>query len=114
MQSSAACEASQGTRSCKHGVTGHDADIYHVWHNCHIPCPLCRVYPGLLETVACGHIVTGFQQCQPQYVRMAVGILRHLPFTPATLEDQAVAQLLLGQVAASTQLLKEAERMAAK
>jgi hypothetical protein len=46
------------------------------------------LYPGLLEHVAAGHILTGFMQRQPTYVKMALNILKHLPSNADVLVSQ--------------------------
>ncbi len=87
-----------------------------------------RLYPGLLKTVAVGHIVSGYRQRQPTYIKMAAAILKQLqqPSSRASssrtsgaasvsgtpsgvLLLQGVCQLLLGEVQAATGLLKQAE-----
>eukprot|EP00195_Chlamydomonas_chlamydogama_P009511 CAMPEP_0202892288 /NCGR_PEP_ID=MMETSP1392-20130828/2032_1 /ASSEMBLY_ACC=CAM_ASM_000868 /TAXON_ID=225041 /ORGANISM="Chlamydomonas chlamydogama, Strain SAG 11-48b" /LENGTH=766 /DNA_ID=CAMNT_0049576185 /DNA_START=50 /DNA_END=2350 /DNA_ORIENTATION=+ len=73
------------------------------------PAPYKWLYDGLLQTVAVGHMVTGFRQCQPAYIKMALNILKSLPVNSEVLVQQAICQLLLGSVQASTHLLKEAE-----
>lgn len=36
-----------------------------------------RLYPGLLRNVAVAHIVTGYRQRQPTYIKMAASIIKH-------------------------------------
>ena len=102
-------------------------------HPCHH-----RIYPGLLNTVAAAHIVMGYRQRQPTYIKMAVAVLKHLAQrqqqpssgrssasalsssrgaavsapakgSSAVLLMQGMCQLLLGEVQAATKLIKQAE-----
>ncbi len=41
--------------------------------------PFCRVYPGLLERVCVAHMLHGYLQCQPAYVKVAADVLAKLP-----------------------------------
>ncbi|KAL6765947.1 hypothetical protein V8C86DRAFT_2452334 [Haematococcus lacustris] len=67
------------------------------------------LYPGLLEVVAAAHIVTGYLQCQPAYIRMATNLLRKLGSSPEVLAAQAVCSVLLGSVQAALDTLQAAE-----
>jgi hypothetical protein len=78
----------------------------------------CRIYPGLIHSVAVAHIVTGYKQRQPTYMKMSMSILKHLMSSsqkaggtgkiPELLVLQGVCQLLLGEVQTSIRLLKQA------
>ena len=98
---------------------------------------LPRLFPGLLKTVAAGHIVTGYRHRQPTYIKMAASILQSAKqqqsrFSPSSSSSlsrpaalgsgavdadiflmQSVCQLLLGEVEGSLSLLKQAETAAA-
>lgn len=78
------------------------------------PCDSSRVYPGLLERVAVGHILAGFSQCQPAYIKTAWVILKHTTVTPETLVMQAVCQVLMGAVQPPVDLLKQAQDMSSR
>ncbi len=69
------------------------------------------MYPGLLERVAAGHVLLGFQQCAPAYVRMALQLIKQLPSRGSSevLVMQAICQLLLGSVHVAIELLQQAE-----
>ncbi|KAJ9508750.1 hypothetical protein QJQ45_028060 [Haematococcus lacustris] len=67
------------------------------------------LYPGLLEVVAAAHIVTGYLQCQPAYIRMATNLLRKLGSSPEVLAAQAVCSVLLGSVQVALDTLQAAE-----
>ncbi|GAX79734.1 hypothetical protein CEUSTIGMA_g7175.t1 [Chlamydomonas eustigma] len=78
------------------------------------------MYPGLLQSVAVAHIVTGYKQRQPTYMKMSMSILKHLTSSsqktatgkvPELLVLQGVCQLLLGEVLASTRLMKQASEV---
>eukprot|EP00798_Chlamydomonas_sp_ICE-L_P014103 gene14103-20060_t len=66
-------------------------------------------YPGLIENVAYAHIVAGFQQRQPTYVKMAMGLLQGLPSSSDVLIARGVSKVLLGAVKDSSEELKKAE-----
>jgi hypothetical protein len=61
-----------------------------------------RVYPGLLERVAVGHILLGYLQTQPGYVRLGLRLIDALLAAPSTTQTtsasgQSVPDLLLAR-----------------
>ncbi|KAF5834804.1 hypothetical protein DUNSADRAFT_8388 [Dunaliella salina] len=70
------------------------------------------VYPGLLERVCVAHMLHGYLQCQPGYVKVAAGVLAKLPASGEVLVLQAVCCVLMGAVQAAEERLMEAETAA--
>ncbi len=82
-----------------------------MWCLLSLSCLPCRVYPGLIERIAYGHILFGYMQCQPAYMQMAMRLLKHLQSCSEVTVAMAMCQLLLGNVHNSLELLKQAEAM---
>lgn len=71
---------------------------------------VCRLYPGLLQHVACAHIATAVTQERVSAAETALAVLRAGATTCEALLLQSVAHVLLGDFQAASAAIKASAR----
>lgn len=73
-------------------------------------CFACRLYPGLLQHVACAHLATAVTQERVSAAETALALLRAGPTTCEALLLKSVAHALLGDYQAASAAIKASAR----